>query len=136
MSILLDTHIWIWWLIGSPDLQKRESEALDSLAEQGLPFISAISIWEAQMLVSRKRLALSESFDEWIHRMTAEDTVRVLPLDADVVSALNELPSSFHADPADRLIVATARAHALPLVTHDRKIRKSRLATIWKVGPS
>ena len=84
------------------------------------------------MLVSRKRLTLNEPFDPWIHRMTAPDTVRTLPLDADVVSTLHELPSSFHGDPADRLIVATARAHALTLATHDRRIRRSRLATIWK----
>jgi PIN domain nuclease of toxin-antitoxin system len=135
LSILLDTHIWIWWLIGAPDLRKSEAEALDSLAEKNLPFISGISIWEAQMLVSRKRLVVTEPFDQWIRRMTSADTVRVLPLDADVVSALNDLPASFHGDPADRLILSTARAHVLQLATHDRKIRKSRLATIWKPKP-
>lgn len=64
--------------------------------------------------------------------MTAPDTVRILPLESDVVVALHELPSSFHGDPADRLIIATARAHALPLATHDRAIRGSRLARLWK----
>ena len=64
-----------------------------------------------------------------------EESVSVLPLNADVVSALNELPLSFHGDPADRLIVATARAYALSLATHDKKIRRSRLVTIWKPVP-
>jgi PIN domain nuclease of toxin-antitoxin system len=132
LSVLLDTHIWLWWLTGSPGLSARESVALAALAVRELPFIAAISIWEAQMLVSRGRLIVNEPFDPWIHRMTAPDTVRTLPLDADVVSALNALPSSFHGDPADRLIVATARAHALPLATHDRRIRRSRVATHWK----
>ena len=97
-----------------------------------LPFIAAISIWEAQMLVSHGRLVLNEPFDPWIHRMTATDTIRTLPLDADVVASLHTLPMSFHGDPADRLIVATARTHALALATRDRKIRRSRLATLWK----
>ena len=132
MSILLDTHIWLWWLTGSPNLRATETKALDELASHNLPSISAISIWEAQMLFSRDRIALSDPFDAWIQQMTAPDTVRTLPLDTDVVIALNSLPESFHGDPADRLIVATARAHALALATHDKKIRKSRLTSLWK----
>jgi len=88
------------------------------------------------MLVSRNRLMPNEPFDPWIHRMTAPDTVRIVPLDADLVSELNVLPSSFHGDPADRLIVAAARTHSLPLATHDRRIRRSRLATLWKPSGS
>ena len=114
MSILLDTHIWLWWLTGSPNLTKRESEALDGRAAIQLPYISAISIWEAQMLVSRHRLELNEAFELWIHRMTAPDTIRMLPLEVDLIVALNALPKSFHGDPADRLIVATARTKDHP----------------------
>lgn len=133
MSLLLDTHIWLWWLTGSLDLSRRESEALNEMAASAdLPYISAISLWEAQLLVSRGKLVPAEPFDSWIHRMTAPDVLRLLPLDADVVSALNALPKAFHGDPADRLIVATARAHALALATHDRRIRRSRLVTVWK----
>ena len=50
----------------------------------------------------------------------------------EIVIALNGLPASFHGDPADRLIAATARAHRIPLATYDRVIRKSRVAIIWK----
>jgi PIN domain nuclease of toxin-antitoxin system len=129
---VLDTHIWLWWLSGSPRIHPRESKALDALAMRDPPFIAAISIWEAQMLVSRGRLILNEPFDSWIHRMTATNTIRTLPLDADVVASVHALPASFHGDPADRLIVATARTHALALATRDRNIRRSRLATLWK----
>ena len=132
MSVLLDTHVWLWWLTGSPRMPARQREALDQQAARELPFIAAISMWEAQMLVSRGRLVPSEPFDQWIRRMTAPDTVRILPLDSDVVVALHELPASFHGDPADRLIVATARAHALQLATDDSAIRRSRLARLWK----
>ena len=131
MSILLDTHIWIWWLTGAPQMKKAERDALDTLASNGLPFVSAISIWETELLASRDRIVLSEPFDSWIHRMTAPDTVRLLPLDADTVVALHALPASFHGDPADRLIVATARTHGLTLATRDSQIRRSRLVPIW-----
>jgi PIN domain nuclease of toxin-antitoxin system len=58
--------------------------------------------------------------------------LNVLPLNADTVIAVNDLPASFHGDPADRMIVATARVHDLFLATHDAAIRKSRLVKIWK----
>jgi PIN domain nuclease of toxin-antitoxin system len=84
------------------------------------------------MLHARGRLELPGPFPAWLQAAAAPDVVRVLPLDVDVVLALDELPSTFHGDPADRLIVATARAHALPLATHDRRIRTSRLTKLWK----
>jgi PIN domain nuclease of toxin-antitoxin system len=56
----------------------------------------------------------------------------VLPLNADTVIAANDLPASFHGDPADRMIVATARVHDMSLATHDDAIKKSKLVKIWK----
>lgn len=132
MSVLLDTHIWIWWLTGSAQLPKSQAAALDRLAASSIPCLAAISIWEAQMLVSLKRVQPVEHFESWIRKMTAPDTVRVLALDADVVCAVHDLPETFHGDPADRLIVATARTHGLAIATHDNKIRRSRLAPVWK----
>lgn len=132
MSVLLDTHVWLWWLTGSPQLRPIERKALDQLAERELPHIAAISMWEAQMLVSRKRLIPAEPFDRWIRRMSAADAVRVLPLDVEVVASLHALPESFHGDPADRLIIATARTHGLTLATNDSTIRRARVVPIWK----
>ena len=113
-------------------MKRKEREALDRMASVQLPFISSISIWEGEMLVSRGRLVPNEPFDLWIRRMTAPDTIRIIGLDADVIVSLHSLPKSFHGDPADRLIVATARAHGLTLATHDSSIRRARLAQIWK----
>lgn len=132
MSVLLDTHIWLWWLTGAERLGADDRDALSRISETARPAISAISLWEAQMLVSRKRLTPVEPFEPWIRRMASPDVVNVIPLDAGVVIALHALPDSFHGDPADRLIVATARAHALPLATHDSGIRRSRLVKLWK----
>ena len=83
------------------------------------------------MLHSKGRLSLDRSFDTWLREAAASDVVEIMPLDVDVVIALERLPAKFHGDPADRLIVATSRAHDVALATHDRAIRRSRAATLW-----
>ena len=84
------------------------------------------------MLHSRKRFEIPLPFAEWLTRATDAQVVSVLPLDREVVIALDALPTSFHGDPADRLVVATARAHGFQLATRDAAIRKSRVVKIWK----
>ena len=109
-----------------------ERVALDAQASKHDIFLPAISLWEAQVLHHKRRLHLPIAFPEWLSRATDERMISVLPLSVEVVLALDGLPSSFHGDPADRLIVATARAHAMPLATRDRAIRGSRTAKLWK----
>lgn len=130
--ILLDTHVWLWWLLGSPRLPAKERRALDRAGSRGAVRVAAVSLWEAQMLHSKGRLVLDRAFDVWIREAAAVGVVEIIPLDVEVVSALAHLPATFHGDPADRLIVATARAHRLPLATHDRAVRRSRLVRLWK----
>lgn len=132
MSVLLDTHVWIWWLTGQNDLPAADRDALDALAAKSPPALSAISLWEAQMLHARGRFEIDGGFDPWLSHAAASDVVNLVALDVAVVLALDRLPESFHGDPADRIIVATARAHDLPIATHDRKIRRSRLVRLWR----
>lgn len=132
MKALLDTHIWVWWLTADSGLTAREHAALDSAASTGALYLSAISLWEAQMLHAKGRLELPLAFPDWLRRAAAPPVVTVLPLDIPVITALANLPASFHGDPADRLIVATARTHQLPLATHDVRIRRSRTSRLWK----
>ncbi len=132
MKALLDTHMWVWWLTGDSALTARERAALDAGAAAGSLFLSAISLWEAQLLHAKGRLELPLAFPDWLRRGAAPPVVTVLPLDIPVVAALDNLPDRFHGDPADRLIVATARAHRLPLATRDARIRRSRTVRLWK----
>lgn len=128
---LLDTHVWLWWLLGQPDLPTAERAALDALMAAGRrPCVSAISLWEAQMLWAKGRLQVDMPLARWLP--IAAEAVDVMPLALDVVLALDDLPARFHGDPADRIVVATARAHGLALATHDGAIRRARVARLWK----
>ena len=129
--MLLDTHFWIWWLTPRSPLKSAERNALDAAAETGGVYLAAISLWEAQLLHSKRRLILSLPFPDWLTRATETRVLTVLPLDREVVIAVNGLPARFHGDPADRLIVATARTHGISLATRDRAIRRSRTAKLW-----
>lgn len=132
MPVLLDTHVWVWWLSGDRRQSTRERDALDRLAGRAELRLSAISLWEVQMAYAKKRFQPEDPFEVWLRAATRPDVVQLVPIDVPVALALNSLPVSFHNDPADRLIVATARVHALPLATHDSTIRKSRIVRLWK----
>ena len=84
------------------------------------------------MLHAKGRLTLDLPFDRWLPEAVQPAVVRIAPLTVDVVLALRALPASFHGDPADRLIVATARSAKLPLATHDKRIRRSRVVSLWR----
>lgn len=131
--LLLDTHVWLWWLLGQPELTARERDALDALAAAGTPpGLSAISLWEAQMLAAKGRLQVAAPLTHWLPTAAAAETVNLLPMDVATILALDNLPPGFHGDPADRIIVATARAQGLPLATRDGSIRRSRAVKLWK----
>jgi len=133
LSVLLDTHVWVWWLTPDSPLSIAERSALDAKAGRGELFLAAVSLWEVQMLAAKRRLRLPLSFPDWLTQAADDRMISVVPLDIDVILALDALPKSFHGDPADRMIVATARARKLPLATRDASIRKSRAVKLWKV---
>lgn len=132
---VLDTHVWVWWMLGDPSLPKAEREALDSLPPESRPVISDISLWEFATLVDLGRIRLDIPLHDWLRMATAPATVRIQPVTPDIVLAMNRLPASFHRDPADRLIVATALSLKLPLATKDRRIRRARPLPLWKANP-
>ena len=129
--ILLDTHVLIWWADGDGRrLSARALEAVErelTLVERGDAsaglLVSAISCWEVAMLVSRGRLALSLDVERWLALVAAIPAVRLLSLEPAVAVAATRLPEPFHADPADRFLVAQARALAVPLISADSKIQ-------------
>ena len=132
MTVLLDTHVWVWWLTRSPRLKARERNALNELAARRELSIAAISLWEVQMLHQKGRLELPIAFRDWIEQAADPANVTVLPLDVPTILTLDAMPSTFRGDPADRLLVATARSRQLAVATSDVRIRRSRLVRLWK----
>lgn len=130
---LLDTHAWLWWLDGTGDLTARERGILDELAEERAhPYLCAISLWEMALLVELERVVLGRRFEEWIEDAASPSTVALIDVTPAIARELVRFPPRFHRDPADRIIVATARALDLPVVTRDRAIRRSGLVRLWK----
>jgi PIN domain nuclease of toxin-antitoxin system len=119
--ILLDTHIWVWWVHGDPRLTTGPRQVLADNEESGLG-VSVISCWEVAKLVEYGRLLLPCSTSEWIEQALAYPGVELLPLTPQIALESTELPGEFHRDPADQIIVATARLLARPLLTADEKI--------------
>ena len=106
---LLDTHAWFWWLDGSGPLTRKVRTTLDAYPDTQRPALCAISLWEVALLVELGRVRLCQGFDEWIDVAAATETVQLLDVTPAVAKELLHLPRAFHRDPADRLIVATAR---------------------------
>lgn len=129
---VLDTHVWIWWMLGSPQLGRAERDALDSLPADDRPVLCDISLWEFATLIDLGRLRITGEIENWLEIASSPATVSLQSITPAIVSEMNRLPAAFHRDPADRLIVASARALGRPLASHDRRIRRSRLAASWK----
>lgn len=119
--LVLDTHIWIWWVHNDPLLTPSQSEAI-AAKEREVLGISAISCWEVAKLVEYKRLELPCSLEDWFEQALHYPGVRILELTPKIAVESCRLPGPFHRDPADQMIVATARIHDCPLVTSDRKL--------------
>jgi PIN domain nuclease of toxin-antitoxin system len=119
--ILLDTHIWVWWVQDDPRLKAAQRILLTANETSGLG-ISVISCWEVAKLVEVGRLVLPLAVSEWVSKALAYPGVRLLPLTPKIAIASTQLPGGFHRDPADQILVATARTHGNPLLTSDQRI--------------
>jgi PIN domain nuclease of toxin-antitoxin system len=130
--IVLDTHTLVWWATNDSSLSKKAKSVIERERAGGEIVVSAISAWEIAMLVERETLAFSMDVENWLAIVQQIPGVRFAPIDVDISTKSVKLPGEFHKDPADRLIVATARKFGAPLVTKDLKIRAyDHVKTIW-----
>jgi PIN domain nuclease of toxin-antitoxin system len=120
--LLLDTHVWLWLNAGSPDLSTETRETINGAAAAGTLRIAAISLWEVALLASRGRIVLGKSIGLWLEEALADPGPDIDPLSPQIAVESYALPDVFHRDPADRLIVATARVANATLMTRDRRI--------------
>jgi len=129
--LLFDTHIW-WWVINEPERLSRGAYELISETPNDQRAIASISIWEFAMMVTRGRIRLRISPAEWLDHATYRTMITVLNLTPRIALDACNLPGKFHRDPADRIIVATARIHQMKLITKDQKIIDyPNVETVW-----
>lgn len=122
--LLLDTHAWPWLAFCAIDrFHAGTLAAIDRASASDRLLVSIVSVWELALLEARQRLRLPMTVDEWVERALERPDIRLIGLDQPrTVIDSCRLPGVFHADPADRLLVATARSANAVLVTRDRKL--------------
>jgi PIN domain nuclease of toxin-antitoxin system len=122
--LLLDTHAAVWITEGLP-LASKATEVMDAVYRAGSTiFVSAISAWEIGLLVARNRIGLSARPERWFQRVLAIPGVKLAELTPDILIESSFLPGDPPRDPADRIIIATARDIGATLVTRDRLLLK------------
>ena len=118
--LLLDTHAVVWLMEGNPRLRGQVRERIDEAAREGQVYISAITIWEVAVLVSKKRLVLGKEVQLWTDDVLAMPGFRLLPLAPAIAIDSTRLPWEMHPDPADRILAASARYLGATLITADQ----------------
>ena len=130
--IVIDTHVWLWWISNPEKLAVNAAQAIDKAIIEGGIIISSISTWEIVLLTNKKRLKLSIDIRDWVRKTEALPFVRFVPVDNTIALRSVTMPGNFHPDPADRIITATAMTMGLPLVTREEKILGyPHVKTIW-----
>lgn len=120
--MIADTHVLVWLLEGDPRLGPKAMKRLEQAAVANHLHVSAITPWEIAMLVQKGRLALGRDVGAWITAALSLPGISLLPLEPAIAIGSVRLPGNIHADPADRIIVASARFLGAPLITADRAL--------------
>ena len=123
MIYLLDTHIWIWWHANPDALSRKVIELIEDPEGYDELLLSAISPWEFCKLIEKGRFGISCDTEEWLACALNMPKLRVVPLTTRIAYRSTILPKPFHSDPADQIIVASAREENAILLTKDKRIR-------------
>lgn len=130
--IILDTHVWLWFLHDPNQLSDKAQGAIARAQVDRQIYVSAISVWEVAVKVSLGKLAIPLPIQDWFEMACQYPEVVIEPVSGGDAIASTLLPGSFHKDPSDRIIIALARRHDAPLITRDQKILDyPHVETIW-----
>jgi len=122
MRILLDTHVLVWLLEDSERISEPVHAHIQQAADEDCLFVSAITVWEISMLVAKGRLRLGQDVAEWLGAALSLPGIRLEPLSPAIAVASTRLPWEVHPDPADRILLATARHLDATLITADQQM--------------
>lgn len=121
--IVLDTHTLIWWIDNPQKLSIKAKKAIEKEKHKEKSIlVSSMSVFEIFLLTKKDRLVLSGSPDAWLERIESLPSVKFVPIDNKIAAQSVNLPDFLNKDPADRMIVATAREYGATLITSDKKI--------------
>jgi PIN domain nuclease of toxin-antitoxin system len=120
--ILLDTNVFVWLGAGEDSLGPKSRAWIERERDADGVGICAITPWEISMLVERRKISLNQDTLVWMEAALGQPGIHLLPLSPAIAVDAGRLPGSIHGDPGDRLIIATARYRACPLLTTYRKI--------------
>ena len=126
-KVLLDTHILLWWHGDRGRLSRAQQDVIAAASANSPLEVSDISLWEVATLYSLGRIRLTIPLREWLAKAVAAPLVRRHGISPAVAAELASLPESFHRDPADRILVATARVLGATLLTQDNRITEAEL---------
>ena len=121
-GLLLDTHVWIWFEKAEPLVSPASRRRIEDAFRRDRLFIASISLLEVANQFRRKRIALPVTLNQFFHDTLSKPGLRVKDLTPEIALETSALPPTFHGDPADRLIAATARVEDLTLCTHDKTL--------------
>jgi PIN domain nuclease of toxin-antitoxin system len=122
MNLVLDPHVFIWWFDDPKRLSKPQQRMLQRVGPDRPAHISDITLWEIATLVSLGRLRPKIPLRDWFEAALERPYLEVYPVTPAVACELMSLPADFHKDPADRIIVSTARVLGGPLLSSDERI--------------
>jgi PIN domain nuclease of toxin-antitoxin system len=120
--ILLDTHALLWLAYDREELGRQARETIKDNAETASLAIPAILFWELGVLIEKRRYVLPMPLADFAVVVADQMGIKVIPVDTKIAIESGSLPPGLHGDPGDRLIVATARTIACPLLTSDSKL--------------
>ena len=128
MKALLDTHVLVWWLTDPGRLSPAQRKVVAAAGADSPLLVSDISLWEVATLYDLGRIRITMPLRQWLEKAVAPPLVRRQGLTPAIAAELAALPDTFHRDPADRILVATARVIGATLLTQDHRIIASGLA--------
>lgn len=132
MPTLLDTHAWVWWVTDDKRLSRPARRAADRAAGAQALLLSLISVWEVAKKVEKGQLVLDRPVSDWIDSATHRPGLQLVELTRTILEESCRLPQPFPGDPADQMIVATARDRDAIVVTRDRQIRSyAHVRSVW-----
>jgi len=127
VKAVLDTHILLYWFGNAESLSAEQRHVLQTASAGNPLLVSDISLWEIATLYSLKRITLDRPLRVWLERATAAPLVIRVGISPAIAAEVARIPESFHRDPADRILVATARVLGAVLLTSDPRIRDAAL---------